>query len=320
MTDHPPQPATPAAAIPPRAVVAPSGAICRVCGYDLGGLSMHGACPECGAPVVRSLRGNLFEFADVNYLKTLRLGARILFFAIIIFSVFETLAGVYAGLYGALTGFAAQPAIAGIIRPLIDQLPSATTSSFLIFQVLFKSVGAYALLIGWFLLSLRDPGATGSDFDQPARRFLRTMLIIHAVFTTIWLIIQLHPSFINSFVTTTASATQNQSPSRTPGFSWTVFSSGFMIANSIHGLLELIIIIVKFFATLNFMRTLARRIPDESLANLAGAMRWIIPVLQITLLCLGGVLATVIYAVMLDRFQNAICRAIIKSEASARQP
>lgn len=296
---------------PPRpAGTAPAQAVCRFCGYEIAGLATSANCPECGRAVMGSLKGNLFEYADPDYLRSLRLGARILFYSIIGFSLIETLSGMYAGMYGMFFGLSRAGLWGNFFGAIQGHLVNAQSPGYLLMQFFVQSLGAYALLLGWALLSRRDPGAAANDPDQAARRFLRYTLIANAIITTFWFVVQLSPGFRASLAafTTTTSNTNKPTPAA-------IFTSSFFITSSVRGVSEIIVNIIKFFAALNFMRTLARRIPDESLANLAGAMRWIIPVCYVVLSCVSGVIVTVIYAVLLDRFQNAITKAIGRAEA-----
>ncbi len=48
---------------------------CASCGYNLRGLAPDGRCPECGAPIANSLRGNTLSSCDPRWLGRLRLGA-----------------------------------------------------------------------------------------------------------------------------------------------------------------------------------------------------------------------------------------------------
>ncbi|MFG0329617.1 MAG: hypothetical protein ACF8PN_06915 [Phycisphaerales bacterium] len=47
---------------------------CRQCGYDLRGAARDGACPECGAPVERSLGPDRLEAAPAPWLQRIALG------------------------------------------------------------------------------------------------------------------------------------------------------------------------------------------------------------------------------------------------------
>jgi len=49
--------------------------LCVSCGYNLRGLSADGDCPECGAAIRGSLRGNLLPFSHPRYIGRLARGA-----------------------------------------------------------------------------------------------------------------------------------------------------------------------------------------------------------------------------------------------------
>lgn len=265
---------------------------------------------------MRSLRGNLLEYADPAYLKSLQLGVRILFLAVITFNVVETLMGLYGGFYGAINGFGQTGApLSSVASSVRLSLPSATSASFLITQVILRSFSSAVLLVGWWLLSQRDPGATGKDPDQPVRRFLRYTLVVNAIMTTVWLVVALSPGIVSGFVSAASSLTQTKSGKQSPAAALALFTTPFFIASSLHSLIDWLVRIALRLSSLTYMRTLARRIPDESLANLAGTMRWLVFVIYVVLFCISELLVTVIYAVMLDRFQNAIGKAIVRSGA-----
>jgi hypothetical protein len=50
--------------------------ICVRCGYNLRGISPEGVCPECGTPIGRSVRGNLLEFADPDWVERISGGMK----------------------------------------------------------------------------------------------------------------------------------------------------------------------------------------------------------------------------------------------------
>jgi hypothetical protein len=47
---------------------------CLRCGYNLRGLKIDGLCPECGAPIARSLHGNLLGYSAPEYVAKLQAG------------------------------------------------------------------------------------------------------------------------------------------------------------------------------------------------------------------------------------------------------
>ncbi|NNF42216.1 MAG: hypothetical protein HKN62_04060, partial [Phycisphaerales bacterium] len=48
--------------------------VCRGCGYNLRGLTVEQACPECAAPVEQSVRGDLLRFCDPAWVARLGRG------------------------------------------------------------------------------------------------------------------------------------------------------------------------------------------------------------------------------------------------------
>lgn len=56
---------------------------CVSCGYNLKGLAVTGACPECGLSIEKSLRGDLLEYASPEYLAKLHRGVFLILSSII---------------------------------------------------------------------------------------------------------------------------------------------------------------------------------------------------------------------------------------------
>src|SRR5262245_32112317 len=48
---------------------------CVACNYNLRGLDLDGACPECGLAIERSIHGDLLRFADPAWVRTIASGA-----------------------------------------------------------------------------------------------------------------------------------------------------------------------------------------------------------------------------------------------------
>jgi len=61
--------------LPPRTPeVVTTDTPCRKCQYNLRTLSIDSRCPECGTPVVFSVRGGLIRYSDPDWLDQIRLG------------------------------------------------------------------------------------------------------------------------------------------------------------------------------------------------------------------------------------------------------
>jgi hypothetical protein len=60
----------------------PADFICIDCGYNLHGLDPHGACPECGTPIVRSMQSHRLAGANVPWLARLCRGQAVLAFGL----------------------------------------------------------------------------------------------------------------------------------------------------------------------------------------------------------------------------------------------
>src|SRR6185437_13943991 len=76
---------------------------CRKCAYNLRGLATMARCPECGAPVSISVRGELLRFSEPDWLKLIRRGAYMILIGVLIIgavigAIF--LAGIFASTGG----------------------------------------------------------------------------------------------------------------------------------------------------------------------------------------------------------------------------
>ncbi len=126
---------------------------CLSCGYDLSGLPETGVCPECAAPIERSLRGNLLRFASPAYLKTLRTGATLALVASILYTF----------------DWIPRLALGALLLWLRVDLTEALGAAFNISALA-------AMLFGWWMLSTPDPAFIGADDSRDWRVRLRWLL------------------------------------------------------------------------------------------------------------------------------------------------
>jgi hypothetical protein len=114
----PPNPDVPEVALDADGRVAVSQP-CRICGYDLQGLEAAGACPECAAPVARSIRGDLLRFADPDWVGRLARGLRLTLIGsvgMLAVSISSVGAGVAVGAVGTPAAAIVLAVTAGVIN------------------------------------------------------------------------------------------------------------------------------------------------------------------------------------------------------------
>lgn len=170
----PPVPPPPGAWLAPT----PSGPIeqdvaCRKCSYNLRGLTADGRCPECGTAVGYSLQGDLLRFCDPNWVETLRRGAVMFIWGIVL---------IFVGILGA-----------------IALAVSTESSSALVFGRVVVVLGYILSTIGWWLLTQPDPSGLGEDRYGTARKIIRVSLIVgvaQSVLSVILLTVRMEDSLI----------------------------------------------------------------------------------------------------------------------------
>ena len=153
---NPPQPIFPAEPFISRDVP------CHRCTYNLRGLRPDGRCPECGAPVQVSLRGERLRFADPIWLKQLSLGARMPYYAlrgtVIAYLIVQTILFLLGSRPGRLDW--SWPSIAGLLVPL--------------------AIGYGMLSYGLWIIAAPSGSSLASEPWYTPRRVLRISLLIAA--------------------------------------------------------------------------------------------------------------------------------------------
>lgn len=142
---------------------------CVACSYNLRGLPVLGICPECGHPVMDSLRGILLEFASRDYLAKVGSGLSLVLNGILLMIVMRVLE-----FFGRMVLSAVGVRLEGLS---------------LLVSVIGLGVSAM-ILFGYFRYSEPDPGFAGSESPDSARRVLRVAVIIQAAAALIEFLMQ----------------------------------------------------------------------------------------------------------------------------------
>jgi hypothetical protein len=132
---------------------------CLVCGYNLYSLEPSAACPECGSPVSRSMRGAFLRSSSPEYVRTLRLGIVLAELAVVLYALFDLVPGAWR-VVTALTLWTTE-------FPLDDRTTSVLTASATLLG-----------LVGWFVLTTPDPVIGAIDPARKARQLTRACVVV----------------------------------------------------------------------------------------------------------------------------------------------
>ena len=251
---------------------------CRGCGYHLAGLPISGTCPECGMPVLRSLQGRSLIHSGPDYLAMLHRG------------VFLIVAGIIAELGISLLTLLVQIWVA------FSELGDAATVAFTGRLLNFGTT--IAILIGWWMFSTPDPAVTEGEKGTRSRRILRGAVIASVVVALIDIFLQ--------FGVMRAAGVGTGGP------------VPLLITSILFGLVNWVVIAVKYFAAMQYIRWIAPRIPDMKIEARARSYLYILPLLAtigVLLLGFGPLIALVLYLLLLDSVRQRLKR--IRAEQAA---
>jgi hypothetical protein len=147
---------------------------CRSCGFNLRGLAPDGRCPECGAPVARSIYGDHLVYSDPSYLDGLRLGI----VCIIVSAIIQCAL--------IITGIAVGVVI--VIGVANDWLTLTSTPPWLAVGPDYLMLPIVMLaLYGWWRFSEPDPTIQSGDRGDLPRRVVRvtTAILVVATFLAV---------------------------------------------------------------------------------------------------------------------------------------
>ncbi len=258
---------------------------CLTCGYSIVGMGTDGVCPECGTPIIRSIRGNLLRYASRDHLRTLVRGAALVEAAMILSIVASFLTtGATLAYRWASAAYANVPSLGRTL----EVLPSLADLG-----------GSLLTIWGWWMLSTPDPGLAGTDLDARSRRWLRIFIIAMLAKSVGEVLIPFLPASMNPrtvMVTNSGNLTA-------------LLASPLLWAMLLIGLFSLATTIGKFVSSMLYLRSLARRLPDMTMAKRLGAYLWVLPLLYTVgaLLCgLGPLIALVLYLIAIDQLRRAV--------------
>jgi hypothetical protein len=258
----PMQPGMPGNLVNPMAAsapgVVPMDVPCRKCGYNLRGLSVDGRCPECGIAVGLSTYGDLLRYSDPAWLAKLRTGVTLILWGILAMVVTVVLLVVVFMVIGFRT--AARGGGGGGGTPA-----SGAAANQAIVMSLATLVGYGLMLVGAWLLTEPDPSGLGEDQYGTSRKLIRIMLGL---------------GVLNYLINIGINAA-----TITPSIFVTLQSFNFIF--QIAGL-------VGTCAQLQYLKKLAVRIPDDSLAGRAHTILWGIGVTNGIMIVFGFVTSVLI--------------------------
>lgn len=247
---------------------------CLQCGYNLCGLPVAGNCPECGTPVVNSLRGNLLRYTAPEHLEALHKG------------VVLVMSGVIAGLLGTVGIIVLQ-----IVSGFVARGPGLPNPTLKVISDSIDLVASGIGLLGWWLLSAPDPSLIGEDRSISSRKLVRAMVIVRvgsALLAFTLQILVLSPAVGPPTVANSALGL-NVAAAVIAGVAW----------------------IVLFFAAMKYIQWLAYRVPDRSLRDGARRFVWLGPLIYVAgAVCfgLGPLVAMILYLNILNQLRAALKR------------
>lgn len=263
---------------------------CFRCSYNLRGLPVSGVCPECGAPVMDSLRGLLLRFAAPEYIGDLRRGLVFVLVAAII-----TVVMMVVSLVAAI---------------LVTVGTSGSTGSMHIAQVILNFVGlgpALLAVYGYWLYTRPDPAYVGTEMPDTARKILRAAIVIGAVCAL-----------------TKPVGYLLAGPG---GMNFTTSNPAVMagaIGVALSALVGGVAWIAQFFAAMSYSKWIALRLPDAAIEKQAKLYMWLLPtVFVVGYLCvgLGPLAAMIMYLLFLNTLRVRIegLRDVAVAEQLARE-
>lgn len=240
---------------------------CTRCSYNLQGLPISGACPECAAPVADSLKGILLQHAAPEYIRTVRSGLSLILSGTLLSIVVAIPAALLQEFVLAPAGATALVAQAKLLAGLL---------SLTIYILIF---------VGYVKATEPDPGFVGTEKPDAARKLVRR--------TAMWQMAIQVLTVLCSFAILQGSTTVTSLP------------LGFLTEGL--SVLGLVLWVMQFFAMMRYTRWLGSRVPDAFIIRRSKTYLWLLPILctlGLLLIFLGPLIALALYWNLLDRMRK----------------
>lgn len=288
---------------PIEGVVAPD-ILCRACAYELKGIGVGAACPECGTPVASSLRGDMLEGSSPRYVRGLWLGALLAEISVPLMM---------------LAWFLVVPAAIALAERAANSGGSAVDAnkSVLVLQGMLTFVLAAVSLAGWWLLTQPDQGYAAGAKDIRARRLLRSLVLIRAAGALLGLVVIMVPAVASSPFAAFTGNIQVSSGNKAN----TIHNPTWWLAIGLRGVF-LGVFVLQFLVACRFLQALAARVPSARAAKHAGRAAWAIPLGWTVgwLACALGPPAALGYYVWLLDLTRRELRGVLRAQQGEREP
>lgn len=217
-------------------------------------------------PVPESGFAPMLGDSSPRYVASMRDGAVFVLFAMVV-NVAATL-----GVFGA--GFAIAMSSTMATEPPEDAFALIDMA-----HALLMLVAGAAGVIGWWWLTTRDPQEGSFAHPSRSRPVVRFAVIAQAA---LFLLLSVGPAILTAGMT---DATPESAV------------SGALGVLALVGIASLLIVAIKFFTTMSYLRWLASRIPDETIDESAARFMWLGPLLVTVgaLIIVGPLIALIMY-------------------------
>lgn len=253
-------------------------AACVGCGYVLRGVSVAGRCPECGLDVERSLRGNQLVYSSDAYLGSLERGITLILAAIIgqAFLMLLTI------------GLAIAVRVAFVANKA--DMPEWLQVGGLLLGIAASLLLEAATILGWWWFSTPDPAIVAGDRGTRARQIVRITIVVAAAFALL--------DAIGDLALIAGGDDSLEAISTASATGWIAGAA------TCAGVIAFVALVVRYFASLVYLRWIVRRVPDAAADARAGLLLWLGPTLAaVSIFCLfvPWLVALVLYCLLLNR-------------------